>query len=256
MSEVRPDWRPRRPRALAVPALLAALALPACIDLVPVYPPDESTAVLDVFLRARSPAGPSAPAPPVVLTAVLDPGIADGGRRRTVTDPTLVVAGVELQPTERGPLRLVFSASITIDRETLGSGSFTVVPPVVAGLEAADIAVQWPQTSRTGPASDTVPAGSVVRLGLATADRPDAPTPAGQRWSATVFGGTRWYSQGGEGPPPPEIEIVTDEFAGPGGQILAIANISRTVEVAGAGGRQLTRVDLTEEVEWSIVIGE
>ncbi len=256
MSSARSVRRPRRPRALAIPALVAALVLPACIDLVPVYPPDESTAVLDLFLRARSPASPSAPAPPITLTAVFDPGIADGGRRRTVIDPTLVVAGVELQPTERGPLRLIYSASITIDRETLESGSFTVVPPVVAGLEVANVAVQWPQTFRTGPASDTVPAGSIVRLGLATTDRPDAPTPTGQRWSATVFGGTRWYSRGGEGPPPPEIEIVTDEFAGPGGQIFAIANISRTIEVPGAGGRQLTRVDLAREVEWSIVIEE
>lgn len=256
MSNAPPGWRPRRLRSLAIPGLVAVLALPGCIDLIPVYPPDESTAALDIFLRARSPANPNTPAPPIVLTAVLDPGIADGGSRRTVTDPTLVVAGIELEPTEQGPNRLVFSASIMIDRETLETGTFMIVPPVIGGLEVPDVQVHWPQTARTGPATDTVPAGSVVRLGLATTNRPDAPTPTAQRWSATVFGGTRWASRGGEGAPPAEIEVVTNEFAGPGGQVLAVANISRTVEVPAAAGRQRTRVDLTQEVEWVIVIEE
>src|SRR5690606_4029614 len=102
----------------------------------------------------------------------------------------------------------------------------------------------------------TVSAGSIVRLGLVTANRPDAPAPTSRRWSATVFSGPHWFSRGGDGPPPPEIDIVTDEFAGPGGQIFAVANVTRIIEVPGAGGSQVTRVELTEEIEWSIVIGE
>src|SRR5690606_27344244 len=126
-------------------------------------------------------------------------------------------------PTGQGPVgRLVYSGSATIDPATLETGSFAIVPPVIGGLEVPDMEVRWPRTARTGPASDTVSAGSIVRLGLVTANRPDAPAPTSRRWSATVFSGPHWFSRGGDGPPPPEIDIVTDEFAGPGGQIFAV----------------------------------
>jgi hypothetical protein len=248
---MRPRWSVRRIW------LLVAVFLSGCIDLVPVAPPLGKPAVLNIFLRLTDPVPGESAAVPVLVSAILEPGVDDIGRSRSVADDRLIISGESLDPVERGGVgRLVYSATIPIERDLLLTGSFVARPPAVEGLIGADLEIHWPVALRLEPGPLTVRAGSELILRVGLTGEPGLPVPNARRWSVSAFGPEGWLSRGGDGLPPSEIAVQSDLLGGPEAELLAIVNLSQTTEVAVDGGDYLTRLELSQELRWDVTISE
>ncbi len=233
---------------------LAALA--GCIDLVPVSPPPDRPAALNISLRVDEDLSDGGPrVVPVGVTAILDRGVDRDGLPRETPDLTLTVAGQELDPVEVDPAgRIGWSATIGVIRESLLDGAFEVRTPMVAPGMVAEFPVRWPLLVRVGPNDFDAPAGTSVRLEAAFVNLPGQPVADATRWSLAAFGPAGWFSRGGDGPPPVDAGFPVDDLGSPGSVLLAIVTQARTFEVPAAGGEYLVRMELSQEARWNVTV--
>jgi hypothetical protein len=235
---------------------LALAPLAGCIDLVPVGPPPERPAVLNLFLRVDEDLtddGP--PVVPVAVTAMLDLGVDRDGLPREFGDFALTVAGHELGPTGVDQVgRIGWGATIGVARESLLDGTLEVRTPIMKPGTAPEFTIRWPLLVRTGPEAFEVPAGTSARLGVEFVNLSGAPLPDATRWSLAVFGAAGWFSRGGDGPPPAEVVFPVDDVGGPGSGLLAILSQSRSFEISTAHGEYLVRTELSQETRWSVSV--
>jgi len=236
--------------------LSGLLALAGCIDLVPIAPPVEQPSLLTLSLRL-SDSGTADGAVMVSLSAILDSGIDDQGRVRAVLDDTLRVFGRALPPANQPTVRrIVYSENLVLARHEVESSPFTVRMPAVGELPSHEVSVRWTLLSRGEPIPSTVSPGTDLILPVVYHGLPGAPIPLFRRWSVAVFLENGWSSFGGDGLAPSLISIPAQLLGEQGSTLLAVTNLNQTAEVAGLGGRSAVRLDLAQEVRWTVQVSD
>jgi hypothetical protein len=243
----------RAVRRTAMAAIFCSL--PSCIDLFPVSPPPDRPAILNVSLRLADiqQSDPGAGAL-VTLSASLDAGVDEVGRDRTILDDTLRVFGSAVPPIERQGGRALYAETLPLEAAELFAGDFPVQTPLLDGLGRFEVQVRWPLLSRAAPVPDTIQPGEELRLPLRFTAFPGEPVPSSRRWSIAVFRPDGWFSQGAETVPPAIITVPASLLGAPGSELLAAVNYSQFAQVPGAGGEYLLRLELSQELRWSITV--
>lgn len=226
---------------------------PGCIDLVPVEPPVERPATLDLVFRLSG--SPQEGGTPLVeVSAVLDPGVDRTGADREVLDSDLVLEEHVLQPVEiRSDRALLYSGVVPIEAEHFQAG-IRLVAPELGAVGGPSFEFTWPHLVPAGPTVIDVVPGRDLVLDVDRRAFPGMPEPISTRWSVSLFGEDGWSSRGGNGVPPEAIRVPGATVLAVGREIVAVVNLNQSLVLVEEAGRYVARIEQVQQLQWMVEI--